>query len=88
MLRVNPATNRPPSTSKVTCTMSVNATALSPPYSWYASANRPSKVSASIWSMPVTWATAIEPSHTIEVRLTNTYSPSQNTAIKVRMRLP
>ena len=28
------ATIRPPSTSNVTCTMSVSATALSPPYSW------------------------------------------------------
>jgi hypothetical protein len=38
--------------------------------------------------MPATWAMAIEPSHRIEVRLTNTYSASQNTAISVRMRLP
>lgn len=38
--------------------------------------------------MPVTWLTAIEPSHRIEVRLTNTYSSSQNTAISVRIHLP
>ena len=39
-------------------------------------------------SKEATFATAMEPSHRIEVRLTNTYSASQNTVINVRMRVP
>ena len=85
LARVSPDTSSPPSTSNVTCTMSVSATAFSPPYNWYSRANPASRYSAVSWSMPAILVTAIEPSQTIEVRLTNTYSASQNTAIRLRM---
>jgi hypothetical protein len=74
----------PPATSSETCTMSVSATALRPPYSAYNSANNASAVMAYCSSSPVIALTARAPSQRIEVRFTKMYSASQNTAITLR----
>jgi hypothetical protein len=62
----------------------VSATALSPPYSAYSSANSASAVIAYCRLIPVIAFTASEPSQRIDVRFTKMYSASQKTAMMLR----
>ena len=80
-------TYNPAKINRLTCMISVKATAFKPPYSEYASESNPSKIIESMRSNPVRLFTALAPSHKIVGRMTNTYIINIRTANNLLTRV-